>query len=202
MNDVELKEQLKAASLEDFDGRYHDYVETIGSKAFIGLCETFGGITICVPTVNELTKLISYKAIISAADSYSVKELSKKYGLHKTTIQRYIKKQHLRNENSIKKSDSSKTMNELIKEADTEDFPEKYHRLLLTIGKENFLKLCYRYSGERIYIPMLTTIALYYKSRKIIENPDGLSTNELAQKYGLSASTVHRVIRKNLDKKD
>lgn len=201
MNDVELKEQLKAASLEDFDGRYHDYVETIGSKAFVGLCEAFGGIAICIPTVKELTRMITYKAVLSDADRYTVKELSKKYGMQETTIYN-IKHRYSDNKDNVKKFDGSKTMKELIKEADTEDFPKRYHRLLAAIGKEKLLKLCYRYSGEKIYIPMLNTVSRNYKVRKIIENPEGLSTNELAQKYGLSASTVQNIIRKNLDNKE
>lgn len=201
MNDVELKEQLKAASLEDFDGRYHDYVETIGSKAFIGLCETFGGIAICIPTVKELTRMITYKAVLSDSHRYTVKELSKKYGLQESTIYN-IKYRYSDNEDNVKKFDGSKTMKELIKEADTEDFPKRYHRILAAIGKENLLKLCYRYSGEKIYIPMFNTVSRNYKIRRIMENQDGLSTNELAQKYGLSASTVQNIIRKNLDNKE
>ncbi len=63
------------------------------------------------------------------------------------------------------------------------------------IGFENFKKLVETYGGNELYIPKADTLTKDTRNEKIKEEYNGENTFELSQKWGLSATTIRRIVK-------
>ncbi len=75
------------------------------------------------------------------------------------------------------------------------DVPENFHALVEVIGIEKFLEISKFYGGMNMYIPIYSSLIREARNREIIEKYNGVNTNELAIKYGISAISVRRIIK-------
>ncbi|MBS5787814.1 MAG: transcriptional regulator [Clostridioides difficile] len=75
------------------------------------------------------------------------------------------------------------------------DVPENFHALVEVIGIEKFLGISKFYGGMNMYIPIYSSLIREARNREIIEKYNGVNTNELAIKYGISAISVRRIIK-------
>lgn len=76
-----------------------------------------------------------------------------------------------------------------------EDIPENFHAMVEVIGIENFLELSKLYGGMNMYIPIYSCIIREARNREIIEKYNGVNSNQLAVKYGISSNSVKRIVR-------
>lgn len=88
-------------------------------------------------------------------------------------------------------------MKDWKEEVSLEMLPDANRKLAEVIGVEAMLKLCERYGGETLYIPM--TDAVYAAVRRKWIKDDyvrhGSNTRWIARKYGLSEREVQRIVR-------
>jgi Mor family transcriptional regulator len=84
----------------------------------------------------------------------------------------------------------------------TIDDLQEQHRLIATeIGLDTLVKLSKAFGGTQPYIPMMHELAKGLTHRKIREEFDGGNIRLLAVKYGVSASTVRRILQNEIAKK-
>lgn len=76
-----------------------------------------------------------------------------------------------------------------------EDLQEQYQDIAEIIGMDNLLALCERMGGSNVYIPMKDKLVKNITYKKVIEEFDGSNIKILARKYGISESTVYRLVR-------
>lgn len=76
-----------------------------------------------------------------------------------------------------------------------DDLQEQYRELAEIIGIENLMSLAKHYGGTQIYIPQVEMLLKNVKYKAIIEEFDGFNIKKLAKKYGVSESTVYRLVR-------
>ncbi|MBP3339801.1 MAG: DNA-binding protein [Lachnospiraceae bacterium] len=76
-----------------------------------------------------------------------------------------------------------------------DDLQEQYRELAEIIGIENLMSLAKYYGGTQIYIPQVEMLLKNVKYKAIIEEFDGFNIKKLAKKYGVSESTVYRLVR-------
>ncbi|WP_304340832.1 Mor transcription activator family protein [Metaclostridioides mangenotii] len=76
-----------------------------------------------------------------------------------------------------------------------DDIPENFHAMIEIIGIENFLELFKLYGGMNMYIPIYSCIIREARNREIIEKYNGVNSNQLAVKYGVSSNSVKRIVR-------
>jgi len=75
------------------------------------------------------------------------------------------------------------------------DVPDNFHALVEVIGIEKFLEISKLYGGMNMYIPIYSSLIREARNRDIIEKYNGVNTDELAIKYGISAISVRRIIK-------
>ena len=76
-----------------------------------------------------------------------------------------------------------------------EDLQEQYRELANVIGIDNLIKLSSYLGGTQIYIPRKEHIVKTVKYQAIKREFDGNNIKQLSKKYGVSESTVYRIIR-------
>ena len=84
-----------------------------------------------------------------------------------------------------------------------EDLSESYREYARVIGIEALLKLCKEFGGTPIYLPKIEEIrrpALYRLIKQEYLETD-ISMGALARKYGVSESTVYRLVRDEAGRK-
>ena len=85
-----------------------------------------------------------------------------------------------------------------------EDLSENNREYARVIGIEALLKLCKEFGGTPIYLPKIEEIrrpALYRLIKKEYLETD-ISMGALARKYGVSESTVYRLVRDESGRKN
>ena len=82
-------------------------------------------------------------------------------------------------------------------EVTLEKLPDANRKLAEVIGVEAMLKLCERYGGESLYIPMTDAIYAAVRREWIRKEYAHHNSNPkwLAKKYGLSEREVQRIVR-------
>ena len=84
-----------------------------------------------------------------------------------------------------------------------EDLSENHREYARVIGIEAFLKLCTEFGGTPIYLPKIEEIrrpALYRLIKQEYLEKD-ISMGAIARKYGVSESTVYRLVRDEAGRK-
>lgn len=90
MTDINvLKKELKVA---DLPLKYQEIAEVTGLDKYIELCELFGGTSLYIPTMKEMSKGLTYAKIIANKDIFPMKELARIYGVSESTVYKLIRK--------------------------------------------------------------------------------------------------------------
>lgn len=77
-------------TLDDLQQQHREYAEVIGLDNLLKLADTFGGTSIYIPQRRELMKNKIYAAIYKEFDGSNLPELTKKYGVSKSTIYKIV----------------------------------------------------------------------------------------------------------------
>lgn len=72
--------------------KYKKYDEVLHASIFIGLCESFGGTQVYLPSKSSLCKAISELAIYNEFNGKNKKELSLKYRISNRTIDTIVER--------------------------------------------------------------------------------------------------------------
>lgn len=75
-----------------------------------------------------------------------------------------------------------------------DDLQEKHREYAEIIGIDNLLKLADNFGGTNIYIPQRRELEKYKIYNSIYKEFDGSNLQELTQKYGVSKSTVYKIV--------
>ncbi len=75
-----------------------------------------------------------------------------------------------------------------------EMLPEAHRRLSEVIGIEATIRLCEAYGGAPLYIPKLDALNAARRDERIRAEYDGMNTQVLARRYGVSRRTVQAVV--------
>ncbi len=86
----------------------------------------------------------------------------------------------------------------VICEIAIEDLQEQHKLIAESIGMESFLNLVRAFGGSAIYIPQMKEVTKMRTYRKISEEFDGTNIKVLANKYGVSESTVYNIVREQI----
>lgn len=78
------------------------------------------------------------------------------------------------------------------------DLQEQHRDIAESIGMDVFLDLVRNFGGSAIYIPQMREVTRMRVYRKISEEFDGTNIKALANKYGVSESTVYNVVREQI----
>lgn len=89
-------------------------------------------------------------------------------------------------------------MEDLTKGIELEDLQEQHRNIAESIGMDCFLKLVENFGGSAVYIPQMREVTRMRTYRKIAEEFDGTNIKALANKYGVSESTVYNVVREQI----
>lgn len=75
------------------------------------------------------------------------------------------------------------------------DLEEKYQMVAEMIGIDKYMLLCQELGGSDLYIPTMKELQKKYIYQKIKESRNLFSKKQLAKIYGVSLSTVYKVLR-------
>ena len=81
------KEQL---TLEDLQEQHRQYAEIIGIENLLRLADVYGGTSIYIPQRRELVKNRIYNMIYKEFDGSNIEQLTRKYGVSKSTIYKIV----------------------------------------------------------------------------------------------------------------
>lgn len=90
---------------------------------------------------------------------------------------------------------------ELLNELQLDDLQEQHRELAEVIGIEALVKLSEYYGGTQRYIPQMFELSKELIFRKISEEYNGGNLQRLAVKYGVSESTVYRIVKEKIAEK-
>lgn len=77
-------------TLDDLQEQHREYAEIIGIENLLKLSDSFGGTSIYIPQRRELEKNKIYRRIYHEFDGGNLQELTKKYGVSKSTIYKIV----------------------------------------------------------------------------------------------------------------
>lgn len=75
-----------------------------------------------------------------------------------------------------------------------DDLQEQHREYAKIIGLDNLLKLSDAFGGSNIYIPQRKELEKYKIYHMIYKEFDGSNLQELTQKYGVSKSTIYKIV--------
>lgn len=75
-----------------------------------------------------------------------------------------------------------------------DDLQEQHRRYAEIIGIDNLLKLSDAFGGTNIYIPQRKELEKHKIYNMIYREFDGSNLQKLTQKYGVSKSTVYKIV--------
>lgn len=76
-----------------------------------------------------------------------------------------------------------------------EDIPDNMLNMLEIVGMESLIKISKVYGGDTLYIPYYKSLEKKARNREIIKSYNGFNTRELAEKYDLSVSHIHKLTK-------
>jgi Mor family transcriptional regulator len=80
-----------------------------------------------------------------------------------------------------------------------DDISESFHAMVEVIGIEKFLEISKLYGGMNMYMPIYSSLIREARNREITSKYNGVNTNELAIKYGISVNSVRRIVKNMID---
>lgn len=84
---------------------------------------------------------------------------------------------------------------DIEKRTNLEDLNDEYREMAEIIGIENLLALSERFGGSQFYIPQKDKLLKNTTYKIIINEFDGTNIKKLSRKYGVSESTIYRIVR-------
>lgn len=91
-------------------------------------------------------------------------------------------------------------MNMDISELTLDDLQQQHREYAEVIGLDNLIKLADTFGGSSIYVPQTKELIKNKIYNKIYQEFDGSNLQELTQKYGVSKSTVYKVVQDKIGK--
>ena len=88
----------------------------------------------------------------------------------------------------------ARTIKEIEKRVELEDFPENFQRFAKNIGITAALQITKENGGYKHYVPVYDNVTQKARNRLIKEEFNGSNYQQLAVKYGISETTVREVI--------
>ena len=76
-----------------------------------------------------------------------------------------------------------------------EDLPEAHRRLAELIGIDAALALIAAYGGTVLYVPVIDTVYMAARARRIKEEYNGYNLGQLAIKYGCTMQRVWQIVK-------
>lgn len=101
------KEELaRGLEMDELQEQHREIAECIGMAGFLALVKTFGGSSIYIPQMREVTKLRVYRKIAEEFDGTNIKALASKYEVSESTVYNVVRNQiksgeHKRGENRL-----------------------------------------------------------------------------------------------------
>lgn len=87
------EELIKGLELDDLQEQHREIAESIGMKCFLELVKTFGGSSIYIPQMREVTKMRVYRKIAEEFDGANIKALASKYEVSESTVYNVVRDQ-------------------------------------------------------------------------------------------------------------
>ncbi len=75
------------------------------------------------------------------------------------------------------------------------DIPAVFHAMADEIGMDNFIKIIRLYGGESVYFPLLRTLSIPSRNKKIKEEYNGTNASILIHKYNLSYNYIIKILK-------
>ncbi len=76
-----------------------------------------------------------------------------------------------------------------------EDLSPKYQDIAQIIGLDNFISMCEYLGGDNLYIPTIKEAVKQHIYNKVRDSKTVMSKKQIAKFYGLSKSTVYKLLR-------
>ncbi|MBU5337261.1 Mor transcription activator family protein [Intestinibacter bartlettii] len=84
----------------------------------------------------------------------------------------------------------------MSRKKDKVQIPEYLKRLIEIVGEESYRKIVEHYGGTSIYIPVDVDYTRIERNKMIYEEfKRGMTYRELTRKYGLSESSIRKIIK-------
>ncbi len=81
-------------------------------------------------------------------------------------------------------------------DAEPDDLPTSYQRIVDVVGYRNMLLLVANYSGDYLYIPKLDQLQRQLRDQNLMHDyAAGRTAHQLAHKYNLSVVQVYEIIK-------
>ncbi len=77
----------------------------------------------------------------------------------------------------------------------SEDLSLEQQNLLSFLGMEKYLEMCEKFGGSTFTINRIETIYCLSVRNKVLENKGIYTTNQMAVMYGISKSTVYKILK-------
>lgn len=81
-----------------------------------------------------------------------------------------------------------------------DDLQQQHREYAEVIGLDNLIKLADTFGGSSIYIPQTKELVKNKIYNNIYKEFDGSNLQELTQKYGVSKSTVYKIVQDKIGK--
>ena len=85
------KEILDSLTLDDLQEKHREIAEVVGVEGLKHLSAVFGGVSIHIPTYEELTRGRVYRLIYEEYDGTNIRKLALKYGVCEATVYKVIR---------------------------------------------------------------------------------------------------------------
>ena len=84
---------LSEIAIEDLQEQHRPIAESIGMDSFLNLVRAYGGSSIYIPQMKEVTKMRIYRKISEEFDGTNIKQLANKYSVSESTVYNIVREQ-------------------------------------------------------------------------------------------------------------
>lgn len=87
------EELVSGLCLDDLQEQHREIAESIGMGGFLELVKTFGGSSIYIPQMREVTKMRAYRKIAEEFDGTNIRALANRYDVSESTVYNVVREQ-------------------------------------------------------------------------------------------------------------
>lgn len=84
---------ISEIAIDDLQEQHKPVAESIGIESFLNLVKAYGGSSIYIPQMKEVTKLRIYRKISEEFDGMNIKQLANKYEVSESTVYNIVREQ-------------------------------------------------------------------------------------------------------------
>lgn len=84
---------ISEISIADLQEQHRPIAESIGMESFLNLVKAYGGSSIYIPQMKEVTKMRIYRKISEEFDGTNIKQLANKYSVSESTVYNIVREQ-------------------------------------------------------------------------------------------------------------